>query len=78
VFVAHLQLVGVEVLTDLKMLVQLPNSNDGLHADVGVLHYHNMRGSKLARDAVVSGLFGVSSPPSPEVALTRDEKAKFE
>jgi hypothetical protein len=27
---------------------------------------------------VVSGLFGVSSPPSPEVALRRAEKTKFE
>jgi hypothetical protein len=42
------------------------------------LHYHGTRGSKLALDAVVSGLFGVSSPPSPEVALQRDEKTKFE
>jgi hypothetical protein len=45
---------------------------------VGVLHYHNIRGSKLALDAVVSGLFGVSSPPSPEVSLRRVEKTKFE
>jgi hypothetical protein len=36
--------VGVEVLTDLTMLVQLPNSNDGLPADMGVLHYHGIRG----------------------------------
>jgi hypothetical protein len=27
---------------------------------------------------VVSGLFGISSPPSPEIALRRDEKTKFE
>jgi hypothetical protein len=32
--------VGVEVLTDSTMLVQLPNGNDGLPADVDVLHYH--------------------------------------
>ena len=70
--------VCVEVLTDPTMLVQLPNGNDGLPADVGVLHYHGIRGSKLALDAVVSGLFGVSSPPSPEVVLRRDEKTKFE
>jgi hypothetical protein len=60
------------------MLVQLPNGNDGLPADVGVLHYHGIRGSKLALNAVVSGLFGVSSPPSPEVALRHGEKIKFE
>jgi hypothetical protein len=60
------------------MLVQLPNGNDGLPADVGVPHYHGIRGSKHALDAVVSGLFGVSSPPSPEVALRRPEKTKFE
>jgi hypothetical protein len=60
------------------MLVQLPNGNNGLPADVGVLHKHGIRGSKLALDAVVSGLFGVSSPPSPEVALRRAEKTKFE
>jgi hypothetical protein len=50
---------GVEVLTATTVLVQLPNDNDGLHADVGVLHYHGIRGSKLAVDAVVSDLFGV-------------------
>jgi hypothetical protein len=66
--------VGVEVLKDPTMLVQLPNGNDGLPAEVGVLHYHGIRGSKLALDAVVLGLFGVSSPPSPEVALRRAEK----
>jgi hypothetical protein len=70
--------VGVEALTDPTMLVQLPNCNDDLPADVGVLHYHGTRGSKLPLDAVVSGLFGVSSPPSPEVALRRVEKSKFE
>jgi hypothetical protein len=42
------------------------------------LHYHGIRGSKLALDAVVSGLFGVSSPRSPEVALRRGEKTKLE
>jgi hypothetical protein len=47
--------VGVEVLIDPAMLVELPNRNDGLPADVGVLHYHGIRGSKLALDAVVSG-----------------------
>jgi hypothetical protein len=36
--------VGVEVLTYPTMLVQLPNGNDGLPADVGVLHYHGIRG----------------------------------
>jgi hypothetical protein len=70
--------VGIEVVTHPTMLVQLPNNNDGLPADVGVLHYHGIRGSKLAIDAVVSGLFGVSGPPSPEVALRRAEKTKFE
>jgi hypothetical protein len=43
-----------------------------------VLHYHGIRGSKLALDAVVSGLLGFSSPPSPEVALRRAEKTNFE
>jgi hypothetical protein len=56
----------------------LPNGNDGLPADAGVLHYHGIRRSKLARDAIVSGLLGVSSPPSPEVALRHAQKAKFE
>jgi hypothetical protein len=42
------------------------------------LYYHGIRDSKLAFDAVVSGLFGVSSPPSPDVALRRAEKTKFE
>jgi hypothetical protein len=69
--------VGVKVLTYLTMLVQLPNGNDGLHADMGVLKYHSIRGSNLAFDAVVSGFFGISCPPSPEVALHR-VKTKFE
>jgi hypothetical protein len=55
--------VDVEVLTDPTRFVQLPNGNDGLPADVGVLHYHGIRGSKLALDAVVSGMFGVSRAP---------------
>jgi hypothetical protein len=70
--------VGVEVLTDHTMLIQLPNGNDGLPTDVSVLHYHGIRGSKPVRDALVSGLFGVSSPPSLEVSLRRAEKTKFE
>jgi hypothetical protein len=37
---------------DPTMLVQLPNGSDGLPADVGVLHYHGIRGSKLDLDAV--------------------------
>jgi hypothetical protein len=37
--------VGVKVLKDPTMLVQLPNGNDGLPADVGVLHHHGIRGS---------------------------------
>jgi hypothetical protein len=35
------------------MLVKLPNGNDGLPADVGVLHYHGIRGSEFALDAMV-------------------------
>jgi hypothetical protein len=62
---------------DPTVLVQLPNGNDGLPADEGVLHYHSVRGFKRCRDALVSGLFGVSSPPTPEVALRRVEKTKF-
>jgi hypothetical protein len=42
------------------------------------MYCHGVRGSKLAIDAVVSYLFGVSSPPSPDVALCRAEKTKFE
>jgi hypothetical protein len=69
--------VGVEVLTD-PLMLDLPNCNGGLPADVGVLHYHSIRGSKLALDAVVSGLSDVSRHPSPKVALLRAEKNKFE
>jgi hypothetical protein len=36
--------VDVDVLTDPTMLVQLPNGNDGLPEDVGVLHFHGIRG----------------------------------
>jgi hypothetical protein len=72
--------IDVKVLTSPTISVQLPNGNDGHPADVGVLHYHGIQGSKLALDTVVSGWFGVSSPfpPSPEVALRRAEKANFE
>jgi hypothetical protein len=59
--------VGVEVITNSTMLVQLPNGNDDLPADVDVLHFHGIRGSKFALDVVVSGFFGVSSPSSPYV-----------
>jgi hypothetical protein len=34
--------VGVEVLTEPTMLVQFPNGNNGLTADMGVLHYHGI------------------------------------
>jgi hypothetical protein len=44
--------VGVEALTDPMMLAQLFNGNNGLPADVGVLHYHGIRSSKNAIDAV--------------------------
>jgi hypothetical protein len=70
--------VGVEALTDPTLLVQLLIGYDGLPAEVGVLHYHGIRGSKLDLDVMVSGLFGVSSPPSPEVALRRAETTNFE
>jgi hypothetical protein len=60
------------------MLVQLPNGNNGLPVDVSVLHYRGIRGFKLPPNAVGSGLFGVSSPPSPDVALCRAEKTNFE
>jgi hypothetical protein len=63
--------VGVEVLPDPTMLAQLPYYNDGLPADVGVLHYHDIRSLKIAIDAVVSSVFGASSPPSPDAVLRR-------
>jgi hypothetical protein len=69
--------VEVEVLTNPTMLVQLPNGNDGLPADVGVLHCHGTRGSMLALVAVASDLFGVFSPPSL-VALRHAQKTNFE
>jgi hypothetical protein len=61
------------------MLVQLPNGNIGLLLDVGVLHSNAIRGSKkIPLYAVVPGLFGVSSPPSPEVALRRAENIEVQ
>jgi hypothetical protein len=40
--------VGVGVITDPTMLVQLPNGNDGLPlSDVGVLHYHGSEAQNL-------------------------------
>jgi hypothetical protein len=44
---------------------------------VGILYYHGLGGSTLAFDAAVSGLLGVSSPPSPGAAQSRAEKTKF-
>jgi hypothetical protein len=70
--------VGVKALTDPLMLAHFFNGNNGLPPDVGVLHYHGIRSSKLANDAVFSRLFGVSSPPSPVVAISRAEKTKCE
>jgi hypothetical protein len=70
--------VGVDVFTDPTKLVKLPNGNDGLPAYEGVLNYHGIRGSKFTLEAVVSALFGVSSPQSPEVVLSRDAKTNFE
>jgi hypothetical protein len=48
------------------MLVQVPNRNDNLLADEGILHFHGIRDPKLALDAAVLGLFGVSSPRLPK------------
>jgi hypothetical protein len=70
--------VGVEVVTDSTILVEFHDDSDGLIGDVGVLHYYGIRGAKIVFDAVVSGLFGVFIPMSPEVALNRAEKTKFE
>jgi hypothetical protein len=76
--------VDVEVLTDPTMLVQLPNRDDDIHADVDYLHCHGIRGSKLALDAaLVSVLFGVSSPLSHVLsqhgnAIRRAERTKFD
>jgi hypothetical protein len=63
--------IGVEVLTYPKMLVQLPNGNDGLPADVGVLHYHGIRDSKLALDAVVCSAFLAPRLPKSLYAVLR-------
>jgi hypothetical protein len=43
----------------------------------GCLALPLIRGSKLAFDALVSGFWGVYSPPSLEVAISRAEKIKF-
>jgi hypothetical protein len=47
---------------DLTMSAILPNGNDGLLAGVGVLHYHVIRGSKHALDAVVFGCSAFLAP----------------
>jgi hypothetical protein len=57
--------VGVELLPDPTMLAQLPNGNDGLPADVGVLHYHGIQSLKLAIDAVVSSCSALLVPRLP-------------
>jgi hypothetical protein len=57
--------VGVELLTDPTMLVQLPNGNDGLPADVDVLHYHGIRGSTLALDDVIPVCSAFLAPRLP-------------
>jgi hypothetical protein len=66
--------VGVEVLEDPTMFVQLPNGSDGLPADVGVLHYHGIWGSNLALDAVLpvcSAFLALGLPKSPCAVLRR-------
>jgi hypothetical protein len=57
------------------MWFRLFNGNDGLPADVGVLHFHGIRGSKFVIDIVVSCFFGVYSPPSPADAAPRMSNA---
>jgi len=70
--------VGVEVLTNPDILVQLPSGNDGLPADIGVVNYHGIRGLKLAVDGVIAGHLGEGGPPNPAVALRRAEKRKLD
>jgi hypothetical protein len=41
-----------------------------------IIPCHDIRGSKFGLVAVVYGLFGFSSPPSPDTALCRVEKTK--
>jgi hypothetical protein len=45
------------------MLVQLPNGNDGLPADVGVLRYHGIRASTLCREYELSGMMATWRHP---------------
>jgi hypothetical protein len=49
-----------------------------MRISVTVLHYHGIRGSKLAIDAVDFGLFRASSLQSHEGAISSDEETKFE
>jgi hypothetical protein len=50
-------------------MLRLPNSNDGLFADVEVLKYNGIQGSTVKLYAVVFGSFGESFlgylPPFP-------------
>jgi hypothetical protein len=61
------------------MLVQLPNGNDDLPADVCVLHYNGTRGLKRALDTVLSILFGVSClrVPKPLHAVPKRQSSKI-
>jgi hypothetical protein len=63
--------VGVEALMDPKKL-------DGLPADVGVVHYNDIRCSKVFLYAVVYGLFDAFSAMSPKVVVSPLEKTKFD
>jgi hypothetical protein len=69
--VAHSGLASRFSQMDPMMLVQLPNGEDNLHADVGVyLHYHYIRGSNLLLLMPLCQFCSafLDPPPSPDVA----------
>jgi hypothetical protein len=56
-FMASSPGVSVKVFTDPTILAKLPNGNDGLPKDMGVVQCHGIRSSKIPLRAVISGLF---------------------
>eukprot|EP00873_Tetraselmis_striata_P006765 jgi/Tetstr1/427029/TSEL_017234.t1 len=69
--------VGVQILTDLSVLVSLPKGSDGRPADVGLFGYGGIRGNTVAVDTTIAPILGVSTS-NPTTALRAAERHKIQ
>eukprot|EP00873_Tetraselmis_striata_P020991 jgi/Tetstr1/441255/TSEL_029506.t1 len=69
--------VGVQILTDLSVLVSLPKGSDGRPADVGLFGYGGIRGNTVAVDTSIAPILGVSTL-DPPTALRAAERRKIQ